>query len=113
MNRDKNGHAMLLHEKGIDVVAPYCAFNYWDYEDHRRDFVKPVKIYDDYKLVYLLNKSTDKFRKKFPRLYKIQNPQRKKGTILVVVSRSTFPLRACRRPRKCLRGERGRRRGPG
>ena len=65
-------------------MAPYCAFNYWDYEDHRRDFVKPVKIYDDAKLVYLLNKSTDKFRKKFPRLYKIQNPQKKKPTVVVV-----------------------------
>ena len=67
-------------------MAPYCAFNYRDYQEHRRDFVKPVKLYDDAKLVCLLNKSTDKFRKKFPRLYKIQNPQKnkKKATVVVV-----------------------------
>ena len=84
VNREKKGHAALLHLKGIDVVAPYCAFNYRDYQEHRRDFVKPLKLYDDAKLVYLLNKSTDKFRKKFPRLYKIQNPQKKKPAVVVV-----------------------------
>ena len=71
VNREKRGHAAILHEKGLDVVAPYCCFNFWDYEDHKRDFVKPVKLYDDSKLMYLLNRSADAFRKKFPRYYKI------------------------------------------
>ena len=70
VNREKKGHAGILHDKGLDVIAPYCAFNYWDFEDHKTDFVKPVKIYDDRKLVYLLNSGVDEFRKKFPRLYK-------------------------------------------
>jgi len=78
VNRERNGHAGILHDKGIDVIAPYCCFNYWDYEDHKNDFVQPIKIYDDLKLVYLLNKSTDNFRKKFPKLYKIKNKKKTK-----------------------------------
>ena len=77
VNREKNGHAGILHDKGINVIAPHVAFNFRDYENHKDDFVKPIKIYDDPKLLYLLNKSTDNFRKKFPRLYKITNPKKK------------------------------------
>ena len=82
INREKKGHARILHDKGTNVIAPYCAFNYWDYEDHKDDLLKPIKIYDDLKLIYLLNQSTEKFRKKFPRLYKIQNPTKIKSTNL-------------------------------
>ena len=85
VNREKRGHAAILHDKGLDVVAPYCAFNYWDFDDHKRDFIKPLKLYDDRKLVYQLNKSTDNFRNKFPKLYKILNPPKTNEPTVIVV----------------------------
>ncbi len=70
INLEPKGHACIMRDKGLDVLVPFAAFSFQEYEDHRRDFVKPVKMYAT-SIFRRLNKNMDLFRTKRPRYYKI------------------------------------------
>ena len=70
INLEPKGHACIMRDKGLDVLVPFAAFSFQEYEDHARDFVKPVKMYCT-SIFRRLNKNMDVFRTKRPRYYKI------------------------------------------
>ena len=70
VNSNPKGHASLLAEKGLDVCIPFAAFTFYEYEEHRRDFVSPVKMYLT-PIFRKLNRNMDAFRIKRPRYYKV------------------------------------------